>query len=114
MSPKMTSLTTLARVIDGRKGRRRRQGASRRSSTTTTVMSLLLPKRTTTTTTTNKGNRLILTFPLTTLVFRKVQIHICCPFHSASLHTLMERTTDFGATKCVVTYSLSILVYGRL
>ena len=29
-------------------------------------------------------------------------------------HTLMERTTDFGATKCVVTYSLSILVYGRL
>ena len=23
-------------------------------------------------------------------------------------------TTDFGATKCVVTYSLSILVYGRL
>ena len=27
---------------------------------------------------------------------------------------LMERTTDFGAIKCVVTYSLSILVYGRL
>jgi hypothetical protein len=26
----------------------------------------------------------------------------------------MERTTDFGVTKCVVTCSLSILVYGRL
>ena len=41
-------------------------------------------------------------------------LHICSPFHSASPHTLMGRTTDFGATKCVVTYSLSILVYGRL
>src|SRR5688572_1931092 len=114
MSPKMTSLPTPARVIDERKGRRRRRGASRRSSTTTTVMSLHLPKRTTTTTTTSKGNRLILTFLLTTLVFRKVQIHICFPFHSASPHTLMGRTTDFGVTKCVVTYSLSILAYGRL
>jgi hypothetical protein len=28
--------------------------------------------------------------------------------------TLMERTTDFGATKCVLTCSLSILAYGRL
>src|SRR6187455_1998541 len=110
----MTSLPTLARAIDGKKGRRRRQGASRRSSTTATAMSLLLPKRTTTTTTTREGNRLIRTFPLTTLVFRKVQIHICSPFHSASPHTLMGRTTDFGATKCVVTYSLFILVYGRL
>jgi hypothetical protein len=27
--------------------------------------------------------------------------------------TLMERTTDFGVTKCVATYSLSIQVYGR-
>jgi hypothetical protein len=27
---------------------------------------------------------------------------------------LMERTTDFGVTKCIVTCSLSILVYGRL
>src|SRR5688572_17122155 len=110
----MTSLSTPALVIDERKGRRRRQGASRRSSTTTTAMSLLLPKRTTTTTTTREGNRLIRTFLLTTLVFRKVQIHICSPFLSTSLHTLMGRTTDFGATKCVVIYSLSILVYGRL
>jgi len=27
--------------------------------------------------------------------------------------TLMERTTDFGVTKCVATCSLSIQVYGR-
>jgi hypothetical protein len=27
--------------------------------------------------------------------------------------TLMERTTLFGVTKCVVTYFLFILVYGR-
>ena len=93
--------------------KRTRQDASRRSSTTI-AMSLLPPKRTTTTTNTRERNRLIRTFLLTTLVFRKVQIHICSPFHSASPHTLMERTTDFGATKCVVTYSLSILVYGRL
>jgi hypothetical protein len=33
---------------------------------------------------------------------------ICSPFHLANLLTLMERTTDFGATKCVVTCSLSI------
>ncbi len=31
-----------------------------------------------------------------------------------NLHTLMERTTLFGVTKCVVTCSLSILAYGRL
>jgi hypothetical protein len=30
-----------------------------------------------------------------------------------NLHTLMERTTLFGVTKCVVTYFLSILVFGR-
>jgi hypothetical protein len=30
-----------------------------------------------------------------------------------NLLTLMERTTDFGVTKCVVTCSLSIQVYGR-
>ena len=36
------------------------------------------------------------------------------PFHLVNLLILMERTTDFGVTKCVVTCSLSILVYGRL
>jgi hypothetical protein len=28
-------------------------------------------------------------------------------------HTLMERTTLFGVTQCIVIYSLSILVFGR-
>ena len=36
------------------------------------------------------------------------------PFHLASLLTLMERTTDFGVTKCVHTYFLSIQAFGRL
>jgi hypothetical protein len=31
-----------------------------------------------------------------------------------NLHSLMERTIHFGATKCVVIYSLSILVFGKL
>jgi hypothetical protein len=30
-----------------------------------------------------------------------------------NLRTLMEKTTHFGVTKCVVTYSLSIQVFGR-
>jgi hypothetical protein len=30
-----------------------------------------------------------------------------------NLHTLMERTTLFGVTKCVVTFSLFILVFRR-
>jgi hypothetical protein len=46
-------------------------------------------------------------------LFRIVQMHICFPFLLANLHTLMGRTTDFGVTKCVVTCSLSIQVYGR-
>jgi hypothetical protein len=95
-------------------GRRRRQDTSRRSSTTTTVMSPLLPKRTTTTTTTTKERRLIQTFLSITLIFRIAQMHICFPSLLANLHTLMGRTTDFGVTKCVVTCSLSIQVYGRL
>jgi hypothetical protein len=44
----------------------------------------------------------------------QVQMLICSPFHLANLLTLMERTTDFGATKCIVTCSLSIQAYGRL
>jgi hypothetical protein len=35
------------------------------------------------------------------------------PFLLENLHTLMGRTTDFGVTKCVVTCSLSIQVYGK-
>jgi hypothetical protein len=34
-------------------------------------------------------------------------------FRLGNLLTLMERTTPFGVTKCVVTYSLSIQVFGR-
>jgi hypothetical protein len=34
--------------------------------------------------------------------------------HSGNLRTLMEKTTHFGVTKCVVTYSLSIQAFGRL
>jgi hypothetical protein len=37
----------------------------------------------------------------------------CFLFLLVNLHTLMERTTLFGVTKCVVTFSLSILVFGR-
>jgi hypothetical protein len=35
------------------------------------------------------------------------------PFHLVNPHTLMERTTDFGVTKCVATCSLFIQLYGR-
>jgi hypothetical protein len=38
---------------------------------------------------------------------------ICFQFLLVNLHTLMERTTLFGVTKCVVTYFLSILAFGR-
>jgi hypothetical protein len=54
-----------------------------------------------------------LNFPLIILVFHKVPMLICFPFPSVNLLTLMERTTDFGVTKCVATCSLSIQVYGR-
>jgi hypothetical protein len=59
-----------------------------------------------------KRKRLTRTFLSIILVFRKVPILICCPFHLVNLLTLMERTTEFGVTKCVVTCSLSIQVYG--
>jgi hypothetical protein len=53
------------------------------------------------------------TFLSIILVFRKNQMIICFPFLLVNLHTLMERTTDFGVTKCVATCSLLIQVYGR-
>jgi hypothetical protein len=52
-------------------------------------------------------------FPLIILAFRKVPMLICFPFPSENPPTSMERTTDFGVTKCVATCSLSIQVYGR-
>jgi hypothetical protein len=65
------------------------------------------------TTTTRKRNRLTQTFHLTILVFRVIPILICFLFLLVNLHTLMERTTLFGVKKCVVTFSLFILVFGR-
>jgi hypothetical protein len=60
-----------------------------------------------------KGNRLIKTIHLIILVFHSILMLICYQFHLVNLHTLMEKTTLFGVTKCVVTYFLSILVFGR-
>jgi hypothetical protein len=87
----------------------RRRGASRRSSTTTAT-SLLLHQETTTT---RKRNWLTQIFYLIILVFLIIPMPICFLFLLVNLHTLMERTTLFGVTKCVVTFSLSILVFGR-
>jgi NADH:ubiquinone oxidoreductase subunit 3 (subunit A) len=52
-------------------------------------------------------------FHLIILVFLIIPMPICFLFLLVNLHTLMERTTLFGVTKCVVTFSLSILVVGR-
>jgi uncharacterized membrane protein (DUF485 family) len=60
-----------------------------------------------------KKNRLIQIIHLIILVFLSIPILICFQFLLVNLHTLIERTTIFGVTKCVVTYFLSILVYGR-
>jgi hypothetical protein len=65
------------------------------------------------TTTTRKGNWLIQICHLIILVFLLIPMLIYFLFLLVNLHTLMERTTLFGVTKCVVTYFLSILVYGR-
>jgi hypothetical protein len=92
---------------DGITGRRR--DVSRRSSITTS-MNLLLHQETTTT---RKRNWLIQIFHLIILVFLSIPMLICFQFLLVNLHTLMERTTLFGVTKCVVTYFLSILVFGR-
>jgi hypothetical protein len=60
-----------------------------------------------------KKKRLTQIFHLIILVFHIVPMPICSLFLLVNLHTLMERTTLFGVTKCVVTFSLSILVFGR-
>jgi hypothetical protein len=105
--PRDDNPLTLARVTR-RTGRRR--GASRRLSTTKAT-SLLLPQEMMTTT--RKRNRLTQTFHLIILIFRIIPMPICFLFLLVNLHTLMERTTLFGVTKCVVTFSLFILVFGR-
>jgi hypothetical protein len=60
-----------------------------------------------------KKKRLIQIIHLIILVFLLIPMLICFQFLLVNLHTLMERTTLFGVTKCVVIYSLSILVFGR-
>jgi uncharacterized membrane protein (DUF485 family) len=60
-----------------------------------------------------KRNRFIQIIHLIILVFHSIPMLIYFQFHLVNLHTLMERTTLFGVTKCVVTYFLSILVFGR-
>ena len=52
-------------------------------------------------------------FHLIILVFCIIPMLICFLFLLVNLHTLMERTMLFGVTKCVVTFFLSILVFGR-
>jgi hypothetical protein len=66
------------------------------------------------TTTTRKRNQLTQAFLLIILVFHLTPTLIYFQFHLGNLRTLMEKTTHFGVTKCVVTYSLSIQVFGRL
>jgi hypothetical protein len=88
----------------------RRRGTSRRLSTTTAT-SLLLPQEMMTTT--RKRNWLTQTFLLIILVIHIILMPICSLFLLVNLHTLMERTTLFGVTKCVVIFSLFILVFGR-
>jgi hypothetical protein len=105
-----TSQPTQARVT--RKETERRRGASRRSSTVTVMPRLL--HHTTTMTPRQRRNRLIKTIHLIILVFHSILMLICYQFHLENLHTLMEKTTLFGVTKCVVAYFLSILVFGRL
>jgi hypothetical protein len=104
-----TSQPTQARVT--RKETERRRGASRRSSTVTVMPRLL--HHTTTMTPRQRRNRLIKTIHLIILVFHSILMLICYQFHLENLHTLMEKTTLFGVTKCVVTYFLSILVFGK-
>jgi hypothetical protein len=43
-----------------------------------------------------------------------IQMCIYYQFPLENLHTLMERSIHFGAIKCIVINSLSILVYGKL
>jgi flagellar basal body-associated protein FliL len=48
------------------------------------------------------------------LAFLTIQMLIYSLFHLEKPHTLMERATHFGVTKCVVTYFPSILAFGKL
>jgi hypothetical protein len=74
----------------------------------------LLHQETTTTTLRLKRKRLIRIILLIILTFPIIQMCIFFQFPLENLHNLMERTIRFGAIKCVVIYSLSILAYEKL
>jgi hypothetical protein len=110
MSQKVTSPPTQAQTKRGRMERRRR-GASRRSSTTIVTPHVLHQGMTTMKTPRRKRKWLIKSIILITLVFPTIQMHICCLFHLENPLTLMETIIHFGVIKCVVIYSLFILVW---
>jgi hypothetical protein len=76
--------------------------------------SYLHQETTMTTTLHRKRKRLIKIIHFIIPVFHSIIMLIYYQFHLGNLHTLMENTTHFGVTKCVVTYFLSILVFERL
>jgi hypothetical protein len=109
--PRDDKPTTQAQVTRRGLGRR---GASRKSSTTTAMPLHLHQETTMTTTHHRKRKQLIKIIHLIIPVFHSILMLIYYQFHLGNLRTLMEKTTHFGITKCVVTYFLSILVFGRL
>jgi hypothetical protein len=86
----------------------------RRIKKITATPPLLHQGMTTTKTLRQKRKRLIRITLLIILASLIIQMLICYLFHSENLHTSMEKTIHFGVIKCIVTYFLSILVYGKL
>jgi amino acid transporter len=77
-------------------------------------MSPLLHQETTTTRThLRKRKQKIKIILLITLAFHTIQMFIYCLFHLENPLTLMDKTILFGVIKCVVTYFLFILVFGK-
>jgi hypothetical protein len=94
---------------DGKKKRR-----IKRLSTTTVTPPLLHQGMMTAKTLHRKRKRLIKITPLIILASLTIQMLIYSLFHLENPHTSMERITHFGVIKCVVTYFLSILAFGKL
>jgi hypothetical protein len=88
----------------------RRRGTLRRSSTTTATSSL---HQGTTTTRPQKQKWLIKTILLIILVCPTIRMHIYCLFLLENPFTLMEKIILSRVIKCVVIYSLYILVSGK-
>jgi hypothetical protein len=103
---------------DSSSSRKKRDGKKKtrikRSSTTTATPPSLHQGMTTTKTLRRKRKRLIKIILLIILTSLIIRMPIYYLFHSENPHTLMERTIHFGVIKCVVTYFLSILVFGKL